>query len=105
MAVRFYETLALGRIPVVIDTNWVLPLEDTIDYKQFAVFVPYTDIKNTDKYIREFWDARDTQKFKEAQELARETFMHYLKFDSFLKHIFNHQLKPSPLTLQHSNIL
>ena len=32
-SVRFYETLALGRIPVLINTECVLPLEDKIDYK------------------------------------------------------------------------
>jgi len=93
MAVRFYETLALGRIPVVIDTEWVLPLEDIIDYKKFVVFVPYTDIKNADKYIRKFWDSLSDEEFKKRQKLARETFMKYLKFDSFLKFIFETKLK------------
>ena len=94
MATRFYETLALGRIPVLIDTEWLLPLEDVIDYKKFVVFVPYTDIQNTDKYIREFWDNLSGGEFKSKQLLARETFMNYLKFDSFLEYIFNRQLKP-----------
>jgi|SRR3989344_4031876 len=85
-SIRFYEALALGRIPVLIDTECVLPLEDTIDYKKFVVFVPYADIKNTDIYIRKFWDARDSNEFQSAQKLARDTFMKYLKLDSFLKH-------------------
>ncbi len=93
MAARFYEALALGRIPVVIDTGWLLPLEDIIDYKKFVVFVPYTDIKNTEKYIRTFWDTLSDAEFKERQKLARETFMKYLKFDSFLKYMFGYRLK------------
>lgn len=88
MAVRFYETLALGRIPVVIDTEWVLPLEDVINYKKFVVFVPYADIKNTDTYIRKFWDNLSNEEFHAVQKEARETFMKYLKFDSFLKYTF-----------------
>ena len=32
-SVRFYETLALGRIPIFIDTDCLLPFEDMIDYK------------------------------------------------------------------------
>lgn len=87
MAVRFYETLALGRIPVVIDTEWVLPLENVIDYKKFVVFVPYADVKNADAYIRAFWDNMTNEDFHDRQRLARETFMKYLKFDSFLRHI------------------
>ena len=95
MAVRFYETLALGRIPVLIDTEWMLPLEDEIDYKKIVVFVPYTDIKNTDRYIRKFWDGLSNDEFKERQKLARKIFMNYLKFDSFLKRIFQNLSKSS----------
>ncbi|MDP3725663.1 MAG: exostosin family protein [bacterium] len=87
MATRFYETLALGRIPVLIDTDWMLPLEDVIDYKKFVVFVPYRDIKNTDKYIKEFWDKIGNAEFQALQKEARETFMKYFKFDSFLKYL------------------
>ncbi|MAG12662.1 hypothetical protein CL630_02500 [bacterium] len=94
MAARFYETLVLGRIPVVIDTEWVLPLEDVIDYKKFVVFVPHKDIKNTDKYIREYWDKLTNEEFHTIQKLARDTFMKYLKFDSSLRYIFENKLKP-----------
>ena len=92
-SVRFYEALALGRVPILIDTDCVLPLEDVIDYKKFVVFVPYKDIKNTDKYIREFWDKLTNEEFHAIQKLARDTFMKYLKFDSFLRYIFENKLK------------
>ena len=93
MAARFYETLALGRIPVLIDTEWLLPLKDEIDYTKFVVFVPHSNIKNTDKYIRAFWDTLTNEEFHAAQKLARETFFKYLKFDSFLRYIFENKLK------------
>jgi hypothetical protein len=32
-SVRFYETLCLGRIPIFIDTDCLLPFQDEIDYK------------------------------------------------------------------------
>ncbi len=89
MAVRFYEALALGRIPVLIDTDWILPLEDIIDYKKFVIFVPHQDIKNIDVYIHEFWDTLSNNQFHELQKEMRETFMNYLKFDSFLKHLLH----------------
>lgn len=92
MAVRFYEALALGRIPVLLDTEWFLPLEDEIDYKKFVVFVPWRDVKNTDIYIRKFWDSMNNEEFKERQKLARDVFMHYLKLDSFLKYILETKL-------------
>lgn len=93
MAVRFYETLALGRIPVLIDTEWLLPLEDKINYRDFVIFVPHDDIKNTDKYIRKFWDKLSNDDFHAIQRQARETFMKYLKFDSFLRYTFEQIIK------------
>ena len=94
MAIRFYEALVLGRVPVVIDTDWVLPLQDKINYRDFVVFVPYTDIKNTDRYIMEFWDRLSNEEFHAVQKKARETFMQYLKFDSHFRCIFQNALKP-----------
>ena len=39
-SIRFYETLALGRIPLYIDTNAPLPFEDSIDWDRYLVRVP-----------------------------------------------------------------
>ena len=94
MAIRFYEALVFGRIPVVIDTEWVLPLESVINYRDFVVFVPYSDIQNTDKYIREFWDKLSNEDFHAVQKKARDTFMQYLKFDSYFRYIFQDVLRP-----------
>src|SRR6185503_19907515 len=51
-SVRFLEALALGRIPVLIDTDTELPLEDRIPYEKICVRVPARDIARTPEYIR-----------------------------------------------------
>jgi hypothetical protein len=38
-SVRFYETLAMGRIPVVVNTDIRLPLDDQIDWSKHCVMV------------------------------------------------------------------
>ena len=38
-SVRFYETLALGRIPILIDTDCVLPLSNEIDWNKHCIIV------------------------------------------------------------------
>jgi len=38
-SVRFYETLMMGRIPIYIHTDGLLPLSDVIDWKQHLVWV------------------------------------------------------------------
>jgi hypothetical protein len=85
---RFLETLSLGRIPVVVDTDIVLPFEDKIDYENIMVRVPMQDVKNTPRYIREFYDALSNEEWRARQELARATFENYLRQDKFFEHYF-----------------
>ena len=41
-SVRFYETLALGRIPILFDTDCVLPLSNEIDWKKHCLIIKKT---------------------------------------------------------------
>jgi len=45
-SVRFYETLAMGRIPVVVDTDFRLPLNDLIDWNSHCLIVSGKNIVN-----------------------------------------------------------
>jgi len=85
---RFVKTLCLGRFPVVVDTNIVLPLENVIDYSLISVRVPMNRVHETPKYIREFYDALTSEEWERRQHLARETFEKYLRQDSFLRYFF-----------------
>ena len=50
-AYRLYETMSLWKIPLLIDTSIKLPFENEINYRDLFIRVPYSDIKNVDKYI------------------------------------------------------
>ena len=50
-AYRLYEAMSIWKIPLLIDTSIKLPFENEINYKDLFVRVPYSDIKNIDKYI------------------------------------------------------
>lgn len=86
---RFLETLSFGRIPVVIDTEVVLPLEERIDYSKIMVRVPMGKVSQTPRYIREWYDALTPEEWKERQRLARMTFEDYLHQDAYLRHFFS----------------
>ena len=86
-ATRFYETLSLGRIPVFIDTACVLPLEDIIDYKDFCVFIDYTDINKAPSILADFHKNITPDKFIAMQKQARYIFRHYLRYDVFSEHL------------------
>jgi hypothetical protein len=41
---RLYETLMMGRIPIIINSNQVLPFEDIIDYSTFSIRLQYDNL-------------------------------------------------------------
>jgi len=84
---RFYEALSLGRIPLFVDTECVLPLENTINYKEFCVFVDAHDLYKIDKIIKRFHDNISDEQFRVMQKKARETFEKYLRMDVFTKYL------------------
>lgn len=80
---RFYEVLSLGRIPVVIDTECMFPLEDKINYQEFCVFINYTDIKKAPEILADFHRKLSPVDFIAMQEKARNVFKKYLRYDGF----------------------
>lgn len=86
---RFLEALSMGRIPVLIDTDVVLPLENIIDYSKIIVRVPMDRIAETPRYIQEFYNALSPEEWIQTQRAARETFEKYVRQDSFWEYYFH----------------
>ena len=83
-SIRFFETIALGRIPVLISDRLRLPLEDMIEYNRFVVRVPEGDVRRTGEYIREFLGAHDLgESSLLAQHVHREYFADTQRFLGF----------------------
>lgn len=87
-SLRFYETLTLGRIPVVIDTDMSLPLQEQIAYDAFTVRVPWQDVGRIGDYVTRFFESHTDEQFKEAQQQARKVFESQLYMPQFLAHFF-----------------
>lgn len=84
---RFYEVLSMGRIPLVIDTECVFPLEDKINYKDFSIFIDHTDIKKAGEIVAQKHAAISGEEFLSMQQKAREVFENYLRIDVFTKYL------------------
>jgi hypothetical protein len=82
-SVRFYEALAVGRIPILINTNCRLPLNEYIDWKKHCVIV--NDVNNLEKIIEAFHKRHDESSFKELQQSNRKLWLNLLKRESFFK--------------------
>lgn len=84
-SVRFYETLSLGRVPILIDTDCPLPLDHIIDYSRFTLKVSYRDLGHLDYIIHDFYSKLTNEQWLSMQREARRVFEQYLKIDVFLR--------------------
>jgi hypothetical protein len=87
-SVRFYEALAMGRIPVLIDTDCALPLEDTIDWKKHVVWVQYKDQHQVAEWVRAFHQRLSAQDFQDLQWANRKLWEEKLILGGFFYHQF-----------------
>ena len=70
-SVRFYETLAMGRIPLLINTDCELPFRDEISWQEHAVIVNESEIKNMVRILVEFHQGISEEKCHALQQKNR----------------------------------
>jgi hypothetical protein len=87
-SVRFYEALSLGRIPLMIDTDCVLPLDLDIDYKEYLPSVPHREIGKLPAVVKDFYEKIPAEEYLARQKELRRLFDEYLRIDSFFKFMF-----------------
>lgn len=88
---RFYEALSLGRIPLLIDTDCPLPLEDIIAYDDFILRVDYRDIEKSAQKAADFYGNISDDEYAQKQRMARDVFEKYLRIDSFFYFLFREE--------------
>jgi exostosin family protein len=87
-SIRFYEILSAGRIPIFIDTDSPLPLENVIDYSKIMLRIDYRDINKLDQIISDFYNNITDDEFVGMQKEARSIYKKYLRAKSFYKYFF-----------------
>lgn len=75
---RFFEAMSLGRIPVLVDTDCPLPLEDEIDYDRLMVRVPEAALASLPARVRQFHHGLDDAGFRGLQQEIRRTWVERL---------------------------
>ncbi|MBT8375892.1 MAG: glycosyltransferase family 47 protein, partial [Bacteroidia bacterium] len=70
-SVRFYETLAVGRIPVLIDTDCPLPLNDSIDWNVHCLILKDSDIQSIEQKLLYFHNSFNHEEFDGLQKSNR----------------------------------
>lgn len=87
-SVRLYETLAMGRIPILINTEGFMPLADTINWKNHVVWVEENELNTLPDKILEF---HSNSSFKEKEQLMEQNRLlweTHLCFGGYFKILF-----------------
>jgi hypothetical protein len=84
---RFYEILSLGRIPLFVDTERVMPLEDQVNYDQFCLRINWRDLPRIGQTIKDFNNNVSPEEFQNMQKRAREVFSTKLRIDCYTPYL------------------
>lgn len=86
-SIRLYETLMMGRIPVFVNTDCLLPLDDEIDWKRHVVWVEWKDRKRIAEIILRFHKNLSQKEFLRMQLENREICKSYFNVKYYLENI------------------
>ncbi len=84
-SVRFYETLAMGRIPIFVNTDCALPLENEIDWKKHVVWIERKEIKHIAEKVKDFHSSLSSNDFIDLQNANRTLWNERLTLNGFFK--------------------
>jgi hypothetical protein len=87
---RLYETLCMGRIPVFVDTDCVLPLEFEIDWRVHCVWVDEGELDRIADRVLDFHESLDDSELAERQRLNRRLWEAHLSPEGFFASLRRH---------------
>jgi hypothetical protein len=84
-SVRLYETLMMGRIPIFVNTDCILPFEDKINWKNHVVWVEWKDRKNIATIVSDFHKKITNEDFINLQINNRKLWKETLSLNNMLQ--------------------
>ncbi len=86
-SVRFFQTLAMGRIPVVIDTDSALPFESLISYGDSVIRIPFGKRNSAGKIVTEYMQSKSKKELIEIQKKCRIIWEDAFQVDGMLRYL------------------
>ena len=83
-SIMFYQVLSFGKIPILLNSDFILPFEDEINWNELIIID--NDEENIIKKILDWWETKD---IKNIQKKCREIFEKYFTINNFSKILFN----------------
>jgi len=87
-SVRFYETLAVGRIPILLNTDCRLPLYNIINWKKHCLILDEKSKDTLETQIINFHDSLSNKDFEALQKSNRDLWLNKLEREAYFKVIY-----------------
>lgn len=84
---RLYETLCMGRVPVIVDTDLALPCASEVDWTGLSVWVDETDLELLPERIHDFHSRMSPAEFLDLQHVLRRTWLEFLSPAGFFERV------------------
>ncbi|MEL7590327.1 MAG: exostosin family protein [Anaerolineaceae bacterium] len=84
-SIRFYETLALGRIPIFIDTDCLLPFHERIPYRELFPWIEMKDLPRAAEIVADFHARHSGDEFVELQRSCRKLWEEHFTPNGFYR--------------------
>ncbi|WP_445955125.1 hypothetical protein [Yeosuana sp.] len=82
-SVRFYETLAVGRIPILLNTDCKLPLDNLIEWGNHCVILDVKNKISLEQQILNFHNSKSAESFEDIQKDNRLLWETHLKREMY----------------------
>jgi len=87
-SIRFFETLSLGRLPIVISDRYVYPLNSIIDYDRFIIRINENHIHELPETLTAFFSKTAPAEIQQMGKLARKTWQTYFSPGMFENYLY-----------------
>lgn len=94
-SVRLYETLMMGRIPVFVNTDCLLPMAEWVNWQDHVVWVEWSERHRLAERILEFHRQLSPDQFLELQIRNRKFWLEKLTLRGVFEYL-NHQAHHEP---------
>jgi len=75
---RLYETMMMGRIPIIIDSKQSFPFENILNYNNFSIIIPHDKVTDSELIINEWLSNKTTQDLIDIQHKNRDIWLNYM---------------------------
>jgi hypothetical protein len=87
---RLYEALSCGRIPILVDTDCVLPYDFFVDWRSLCVWIAEEELPRIGEKLRAFHDQLTDADFGELQRSCRRFWEQYISPSGFFSNFHHH---------------